>query len=61
MRLKNPDTISGTITRNVINAVGTGTHGLKNNDIVFMNVNPGINTTVTVKYNKFVVKQFLIL
>ena len=52
LRLKNPDTISGTITRNVINAVGTGTHGLKNNDIVFMDVNPGINTTVTVKYNK---------
>ena len=32
--------------------VGTGTHGLTNNDTVFVDVNPGINTTITVKYNK---------
>ena len=35
LRLKNSDTISGSITRNLVTAVGTGTHGLKNNDIVF--------------------------
>ena len=25
---------------------------MKNNDTVFVDVNPGINTTITVKYNK---------
>ena len=52
LRLKNRDIISGNITRNVVNVVGTGTHGLTNNDVVYMNVNPGITTTITVKYNK---------
>ena len=52
LRLKNRDIISGNITRNVVNVVGTGTHGLTNNDTVYMNVNPGITTTITVKYNK---------
>ena len=52
MRLKNSDIISGNITRNVVSVVGTGTHGLTNRDVVYMDVNPGINTTITVKYNK---------
>ena len=44
--------VNGLITRNVVTVVGTGTHGLKTNDTVFVDVNPGINTTITVKYNK---------
>jgi len=52
LRLKNRDIISGNITRDAVTVVGTGTHGLTNNDLVYMDVNPGINTTITVKYNK---------
>ena len=36
----------------MVTVVGTGTHGLTNNDTVFVDVNTGINTTITVKYNK---------
>ena len=61
LRLKNRDIISGNITRNVVNVVGTGTHGLTNNDTVYMNVNPGITTTITVKYNKVRRVRVLIL
>ena len=53
LRLKSGDgKVNGSVTRNVVTVVGTGTHGLKNNDTVFVDVNPGINTTITVKYNK---------
>ena len=52
LRVKNRDKVSGSITRNVVTVVGTGTHGLTNNDTVFVDVNTGINTTITVKYNK---------
>ena len=31
--------------------MGTATHGLLNNDSVIISVNPGLTTTVTVKYN----------
>ena len=44
--------ISGEIDRTVVSVVGTGTHGLLNNDSVIINVNPGLTTTVTVKYNE---------
>ena len=36
----------------MVTVVGTGTHGLTNNDTVFVDINTGINTTITVKYNK---------
>ena len=52
LRVKDRNTVSGSITRNIVTVVGTGTHGLKNNDTVIVDVNPGINTTITVKYNK---------
>ena len=42
---------SGQIDRTQVSVVGTGTHGLLNNDSVIINVNPGLRTTVTVKYN----------
>ena len=45
------DTVTGEIERNLVSVVGTGTHGLKNNDTVFIDVNSGLTTTVTVKYN----------
>ena len=55
------DKVVGSITRNKVTVVGTGTHGLKNNDTVFVDVNTGINTTITVKYNKTRRKAVLIL
>ena len=36
----------------MVSVVGTGTHGLLNNDSVIINVNPGLTTTVTVKHNE---------
>jgi len=45
------DAVTGQIQRNTVSVVGSGTHGLLNNDTVFINVNPGLTTTVTVKYN----------
>ena len=44
--------LTGEIDRTVVSVVGTGTHGLLNNDSVIINVNPGLTTTVTVKYNE---------
>ena len=52
LRFKGRNVVTGKIDRNVVTVVGTGTHGLTNNDTVFVDVNPGINTTITVKYNK---------
>ena len=52
LRFKDRNVVTGKIDRNVVTIVGTGTHGLTNNDTVFVDVNPGINTTITVKYNK---------
>ena len=52
LRVRGKDKVVGSITRNKVTVVGTGTHGLKNNDTVFVDVNTGINTTITVKYNK---------
>ena len=49
----NYDVITGEINR-VKATVSTGeTHGLLNNDIVDMNVSPGISTTIVVKYNDY--------
>ena len=45
------DVVSGQIDRTQVSVVGTATHGLLNNDTVTINVNPGVTTTVTVKYN----------
>jgi len=49
----NYDVITGEVNR-VRATVSSGqTHGLLNNDTVFMNVSPGISTTIVVKYNDY--------
>ena len=45
--------ITGDVTRNKVNVSTADSHGLLQNDIVDININPGIKTTITVKYNDF--------
>ena len=43
--------ITGTISRNLVTVSTSQTHGLTNQDTVFIDVNPSISTTVSVVYN----------
>jgi len=43
--------ISGQISRNIVTVSTAETHGLQNNDTVYVDVNPSISTTFTIKYN----------
>ncbi len=45
-------TVTGSIEKNKVTVSTASTHGLKNNDRVFLTVNAGIVTTVPIKYNK---------
>jgi len=45
--------LSGSISKNNVTVSTAQTHGLLNNDIVFVDVNPSISTTFTVKYNDY--------
>jgi hypothetical protein len=45
--------LSGSISKNTVTVSTAQTHGLLNNDIVFVDVNPSISTTFTVKYNDY--------
>jgi hypothetical protein len=45
--------LSGSISKNIVTVSTAQTHGLSNNDIVFVDVNPSISTTFTVKYNDY--------
>jgi hypothetical protein len=47
------DTLVGNISRNTVTVSTSQTHGLLNNDTVFVDVNPSIATTFTVKYNDY--------
>ena len=49
----NYKTITGDVTRNKVNVSTADSHGLLQNNTVDINVNPGIKTTITVKYNDF--------
>ena len=52
LRTKLPNIIKGELEKNIVNVVGSGTHGLQTNDTITINVKSGITTTVIVKYNK---------
>jgi hypothetical protein len=43
----------GDISKNTVTVSAAQTHGLLNNDIVFIDVNPSISTTFTFKYNDY--------
>jgi hypothetical protein len=45
--------LSGNISKNIVTVSAAQTHGLLNNDIVFVDVNPSISTTFTLKYNDY--------
>jgi hypothetical protein len=45
--------LSGNISKNIVTVSVAQTHGLLNNDIVFVDVNPSISTTFTLKYNDY--------
>ena len=41
------------VSKNVVTVSTAQTHGLTNNDDIFVNVNPGLSTTFTIKYNDY--------
>ena len=45
-------TVTGSAEKNLVTVAVGATHGLKNNDTVYLTVDAGITTTVPVKYNK---------
>jgi len=47
------NSLSGNISKNTITVSTAQSHGLLNNDIVFVDVNPSISTTFTFKYNDY--------
>ena len=49
----NYDVITGTVEKNLVTVSCSSTHGLKNNDLVEINVNPSISTTFKIQYNDF--------
>jgi hypothetical protein len=49
----NYDKLSGKITKNIVTVSTAQTHGLQNGDTVYIDVNPSISTTVTLKYNDY--------
>ena len=49
----NYDVITGEVTRNIVTVSTAQTHGLNNEHNVFVDVNPSISTTFTVKYNDY--------
>jgi hypothetical protein len=48
-----PNVVSGSIKRNLVTVSTAQTHGLKNNDQVFIDVNPGTTTSFAIRYNDY--------
>ena len=48
-----PKVLTGSISKNTVTVSTAQTHGLLDQDTVYINVNPGITTTVIVKYNDY--------
>ena len=51
-KISYPTTVTGNIEKNLVTVSAAGTHGLLNGNTVFVDVNPGITTTVYVRYNR---------
>jgi len=45
--------LSGQVTRNLVTVSTAETHGMRNNDVVYIDVNPSISTTFTIRYNDY--------
>jgi hypothetical protein len=49
----NYSVITGTVSRNIVTVSTAQTHGLVNNDLVEIDVNPAITTSISVKYDDY--------
>ena len=49
----NYSVLSGEISNNLVTVSTANTHGLQNNDTVYIDINPSISTTFTIKYNDY--------
>ena len=49
----NYEPITGELSRHIVTVAAAQTHGLSNNDVVNVSVNPNNTSTYTVKYNKY--------
>ncbi len=49
----NYSVITGTVSRNIVTVSTAQTHGLLNNDLVEIDVNPAITTSINVKYDDY--------
>ena len=49
----NYSVVTGKISKNTVTVSTAETHGLQNNDTVFVDVNPSISTSITIKYNDY--------
>ena len=50
------DNLSANVSRNIVTVSTAQSHGLLNNDVVFVDVNPSIATTFVVRYNDYLRK-----
>ena len=50
-KISYPETITGNVEKNLVTVSAAGTHGLFNNDTVFVDINPSISTSFAIKYN----------
>ena len=48
-----PKVLTGAISKNTVTVSTAETHGLSKEEVVYINVNPGITTTIVVKYNDY--------
>ena len=48
-----PNVVKGKVNRNLVTVSTSNTHGLLKNDTVFVDVNPSISTSITIKYNAY--------
>ena len=49
----NYNVLTGNVTKNIVTVSTSQTHGLLNNDVVNISVNPGTASTFTIKYNDY--------
>ena len=49
----NYSSLTGSVTRNIVTVSTAQTHGLKNDDQVYIEVNPSTTSTIVVKYNDY--------
>ena len=47
------DNLSGNISKNIVTVLTTQDHGLANNEVVDIDINPSISTTFVVRYNDY--------